>query len=222
MDSPERRTAGSRILVSNIRARKIGSNALSDKYTLPVKVETQFQDLALFVAHTGFTNIRNMTKTTDLDIIPIFPTVGEVSHFRPNRYGVEQGITCGISFTSLNVAWRLVSQKLIGTGNRLWYISEEHRFILYIQNEISVGTLGVFSDEEEDPSIESPFRVMFRPETICISIDTYITLYWSKGTGRYLFNAISIMFPQYMKRHELSINSITNRIHKLTLEIYTS
>lgn len=192
---------------ANIRTRPIGANVLSDKYKLPTEIETTFGDLALFLVHTGFTNIRNVPK--DPDIIPIFLSVGEVVRNRE--------IACGLAFSSLQVAWRLVSQDLIAPGNCLWYITEEHRFILYLQNGLSTGTLRVFSDE---PSIESPFHVTFLPEPVRISIDDIVrTSIHRSGTPGKLFLAISLMMPQYLKRHKISRRHLANRISKLKREV---
>ena len=63
-----------------IRSRKIGTNQASDRYGVLFTVSTVFRDLALFVIHTGFANIRR------------YPA--------PNQY----------AFTSLEIAWRLVNQ----------------------------------------------------------------------------------------------------------------
>ena len=63
-----------------IRSRKIGTNRASDRYGVLFTVSTVFRDLALFVIHTGFANIRR------------YPA--------PNQY----------AFTSLEIAWRLVNQ----------------------------------------------------------------------------------------------------------------
>jgi hypothetical protein len=41
-----------------IRTRPLGTNRASDRYTRPRVVDSLFRDLALFIAHTGFTNIR--------------------------------------------------------------------------------------------------------------------------------------------------------------------
>jgi hypothetical protein len=210
---------------TNIRTRKIGSNASSDKYYIPTVVETQFQDLALFIAHTGFVHIRTTRKKCDLDVIPIFHSVRDISYFRSNRYLIETEIACGLAFQSLDVAWRIVSQQTMAPGNELWYIIEENRFILYIQNGVSKGTLCVLSDEDEDPSLQSPFHVTFRPDPITISIDAFVSSYiirtGHEGTSLYLCNALSIMLPHYMKRHGLSRSSIVNRLAKLRLEIST-
>ena len=208
---------------TNIRTRKIGSNASSDKYIIPAPVEASFRDLALFLAHTGFTNILHQRKTVDVDIIPIFRSVQEVFHFRPNRSGTEPNITCGLSIMSLLAAWRIVSQDLLATGNQLWYISDERRFILYIYDGISVGTLGVLADEDDDRSTESPFDVAFCPEPTSISVDgvvtTHLTRYGSKDAARKLFRALSIMIPYHIKRHHISRHSIVNRVLKLNKQI---
>jgi hypothetical protein len=199
--------------MTKIRTRPIGSNASSDKYRLPTEVEPAFGDFALFLAHTGFTNIRRTPK--EPGILPIFRSVSEL----PQRFREEREITCGLAVASLHVAWRLVSQDLIATGNRLWYITEQHRFILYLQHGLSPGTLCVLWDEEDDPSIQSPFHVMFRPAPMYISIDdTLRSSTIGRGAARPLFNALSLMIPQYLKGHRISRQHIDNRINKLRAE----
>jgi hypothetical protein len=219
-----------------IRARKIGSNVLSDKYILPVLVEHAFQDLALFIAHTGFANVRQKQRRSDVDILPMFRSVVELEHFIRQTTSTDE-ITCGFTFQSLDMAWQIFQQNTMAQGNTLWYIADEFRFILYIQNEISKSTCDVLTDSDLDPAL-GPMHSTFRPDVIEISIDSFIStqiiqhIRKSAITTQHLsgdvvyamtktmvssaciYNAISIMYPRYMKRHGLSINSIANRLSK--------
>jgi hypothetical protein len=61
---------------------KIGTNAASDRYAVQHMVKSTFRDLALFIIHTGFADIRRSS-------LP-----------RPGEY----------VFRSLEIAWRLVEQ----------------------------------------------------------------------------------------------------------------
>jgi hypothetical protein len=129
-----------------IRARKLGSNALSDKYMLPTPVEERFQDLALFCAHTGFSNVRTTRKTMDIDILPIFRSLWEVSRFLSQNRETTNAVTCGLAVQSLDLAWRLFPQE----QQTLWFIQSEARFILYIRKGLSNSSLDILTDEDED------------------------------------------------------------------------
>lgn len=209
--------------MTTLRSRKIGSNATSDKYRIPVSIECRFCDLALFIAHTGFVNIRHAQRKSDQDVIPIFDSLHEVCKFRPNRYGIETDSTCGYTFTSLEVAWRIVAQQTMDNGNDLWYIIEDRRFILYIKTKLSVGTVQILADEEEDPSFASPFYTTFRSERSIISIDSFLLKHIRRSvrnvTSRNLFNSLMLMFPRHLLYHRLTQAHITNRVAKLTLDI---
>ena len=87
-------------------------------------------DLALFIAHTGFINIRNARPKSDVGIIP------------------------GLS---LDTVWRLVDQNLLGE-NAIWYIVEEFRFILYIRDSISKSVFDILSDDESLGPFQTTFR----------------------------------------------------------------
>jgi hypothetical protein len=89
-----------------IRTRPIGSNACSDRYTKPRAVEGLFRDLALFIGHTGFTNIRR----------------------RPLP---AKTLPC----PSLAAAWRLVVHGALRPPNALWYVVDSHAFVVAVVRE---------------------------------------------------------------------------------------
>jgi hypothetical protein len=224
-----------------LRTRNIGSNILSDKYTIPIMIEDRFQDLALFIGHTGFANVRQKNNTVDADIIPIFRCMGDVYHFLRHRPPSNE-ITCGLAFQSLDMAWQIVQQNMIAEGNTLWYILDDLCFILYIQSDISKSTLNVLTDDDIDPVLNS-MRTTFRPDKIEMSIDSFVvtqiihhiqksttttlnipmkqlssddvyTMTKTMLSSVYIHTALCIMYPRYMKIHRLSRHSIANRLAK--------
>ena len=202
-----------------IRSRRVGSNIASDKYTIPVRIEDKFKDLAWFVCHTGFTNVRNRNKS-DIGIIPIFRYIEELGLFlQQTPSGDEDIITCGFAFTSLDIAWRLFQQNLMLAGNTLFYIMDELRFILYIRrNGITQSTFDVITDPDIDHTL-GPLYSTFPPEDRSdVSIDTFLSRHVQSSTTissiPHIYNAISLMFPRYLRIHRLSIGSIANRVAK--------
>jgi hypothetical protein len=186
---------------STIRTRKIGSNKLSDKYILPIRVEDTFMDLALFMAHTGFANVRNTRKQSD--DIPIYESMEElIQNYRPND--------SGIALYSLDTVWRLHN---IVEDNTLWYIADESRFILYKMDGISKSVYDIISDTDDDHAM-GPFQTTFRPEMITIVIDTFISRNMLTSS-MCIYNALCIVIPMFMKHHGLSRNSIVNRRSKM-------
>ena len=224
---------------AKLRIRKIGSNILSDKYTIPPRIEDTFKDLALFVAHTGFANVRQKQKMSDIDILPIFRSVVELALFLRQVPHVGE-VTCGFAFQSLDMAWQIFQQSMIAEGNTLWYILDELQFILYIQRDISKSTFDVFTDHDVDPVL-GPMHTTFRPDIIGVSIDSFIcnqinqhlqkktsiagitqqlcmddvyAMTKTMPSSVCIHNAISMMYPRYMKIHGLSRNAIANRVAK--------
>ena len=217
-----------------IRTRRVGSNTLSDKYTAPTRVEDTFRDLALFIAHTGFANVRHKQKLSDVGILPIFRSMGELHHFLRHVVSIDE-ITCGFTFHSLDMAWQIFQQDMVSEGNTLWYIMDELRFILYIRCDISKSTFGVLIDQDTDETL-GPMHTTFRSCPIELSIDSFISTQIMQQVqtstiiagipiqqlcreGRipssaHIHNAISIMYPRYLKIHRISRSSIAKRLSK--------
>jgi hypothetical protein len=193
-----------------IRARKLGSNALSDKYMLLTPVEERFQDLALFCAHTGFSNVRTTRKTMDIDILPIFRSLWEVSRFLSQNRETTNSVTCGLAVQSLDLAWRLFPQE----QQTLWFIQSEARFILYIRKGLSNSSLDILTDEDED-LVGSVLQTTFRPHPIALSIDAFLNKQDAAQPCLPIYNTLRIMVPHYLIVHGLSRNSIGNRMNKL-------
>ena len=196
-----------------LRTRRTGSNSASDKYISRVRIEDTFQDLALFIAHTGFSNVRKRKMS---DIIPIFVVsmeddIGSFLRQAPSR-GDE--IICGFAFNSLDVAWQIFQQNLV-EDNSLCYILDELRFILYIRGGITQSTFDVITDQDIDRTL-GPMYSTFRPDRLDISIDLFISRHVQNSTmsSTCVYNALYIMFPRYIHIHELSSGAIANRIAK--------
>jgi hypothetical protein len=170
-------------------------------------VEETFMDLALFIAHTGFANVLNSRKKSDVDSIPVFEYMEDLHHFA--------GTPCGL-ILSLDIAWNLIDQKLVGEDT-LFYIVEEYRFILYIRDGISKNVFDIISDEDDDQSLGS-LQTTFRPDPVSISLDIFIAQNMPVSSMR-IYNALCIMFPMFMKQHGLSRNTIVNRRTKMRREI---
>jgi hypothetical protein len=223
----------------------VGSNILSDKYTRPAHTEETFSDFALFVAHTGFSNIRKANKS-DADIIPIFRSVGTLVQFLRRRSAGDDdaGITCGFTFNSLDVAWQIYQTEMLlveGT-DKLWYILDEMRFVLFIRNTVTKNMLDVITDQDIDHTLDS-MNTTFRPVSLALSIDSFICrhilhhvqehhrstsagiidqqhcdVYMMTKTmmsSTYIYTSLYMIFPRYMRVHELSRTNIANRILKL-------
>ena len=69
-------------MLTKIRIRKLGTNAVSDQYIVPYMIHSKYRDLAMFIAHTGFANIERSSKDLQAEFL----------------------------FTSLEIAWRLVDR----------------------------------------------------------------------------------------------------------------
>jgi len=200
-----------------IRIRRLGSNRLSDKYNIPIEIDSLFRDLAVFIASTGFCNIRIRQNRTDHHILPIFTSVREVLRFCSKRKRQETESTCGYTFQSLELAWRLSTQNLLRIGNLLWYHVEEQCFILYIQNGLSTGTEGLLVENEDDPSLESPFHLLSGSQPRKLSLDDFLREQIRRGktSAHGLYLACSIVFPRHLRRYTLSRSHIANRFLKL-------
>lgn len=171
-----------------LRVRRIGSNASSDKYLFSTPVEAQYKDLALFIAHTGFANVRATSKSSEIGILPLLYSLEDISRFGWHRRGMgpSDAIVCGIIFTSLDMAWRMMDQGTLQDGNELWYTMDESRFILYVRNGISRTTSLILSDEDEDTlSSGRSSETMFRPAPMSLSIDAFILTQIVKSIHRH-------------------------------------
>lgn len=162
--------------LSTLRVRKIGSNENSDKYLYATQVEAPWKDLALFIAHTGFANVRVSSKSSELDILPLLHSLEDIHRFWWHRRGMGPSteITCGIIFTSLDMAWHIIDQGTLQNGNELWYTMDEFRFILYVRNGISRTTYRILSDDDDTMSSGNASETSFRPIPMSLSIDAFI------------------------------------------------
>jgi hypothetical protein len=199
------------VRLQTLRVRKIGSNVLSEKYTYPVPVEDYHRDLALFIAHTGFANIRNTRNRVDADFIPVFQSPSALCRCLAQMPTDEH--TCGFIVSSLEMAWRLVDQRSLLKGNELWYILEEAHFILYMHKSgLSSSTYSILSD----PDTVGCHTLTFQPEPISIAWDTFLTKQLDKDiTSLHIFNSLCIMIPSYITHHGLTRHSVVNRLAKL-------
>jgi hypothetical protein len=181
-----------------IRTRPVGSNILSDRYTLPQVVDTAFRDLALFIAHTGFTNIR---------------TTSFRSHFTQ--------VVC----PSLELAWRLVDQGVLNPLNELWYLVHLRSFVLVVQEPVSAGTRQLFQKNSDDDL--GPYDVLFRPPPIAISVDAFIERaivhYVQKTLG--VFRPFSWLVATYGRQRVLTCVRTFHRtaeLHQALLLLFPS
>ena len=162
-----------------IRTRPLGTNRSSDKYIVPRMVESVFRDLALFIAHTGFTNIRRVPiGSTDPSVFPTFKSYQtlELFNYRYCQSSQTQDCVtyqhCLLTCPSLEVAWRLVDQGLLNRSNELWYIVATSSFVLVVREPLSVGTRQLF-EETTDEDLGA-YDVLFSPPTIATSVDAFI------------------------------------------------
>jgi hypothetical protein len=197
--------------LQTLRVRRIGSNVLSEKYTHPVPVEDCNKELALFIAHTGFANIRNKRNRVDVDCIPVFRSPDDLCRCVAKMPTDED--TCGFIVSSLEMAWRLVDQRSLLKGNELWYILEEAHFILYMHKSgLSSTTCSILSDTDT----VGCRTLTFQPEPISIVWDTFLTKQLEKNiTSLHIFNSLCIMIPSYITHHGLTRHSVVNRLAKL-------
>ena len=197
--------------LQTLRVRRIGSNVLSEKYTCPVPVEDCHKDFALFIAHTGFANIRNTRNPIDVDCIPVFHSSTDLCRCVAQMPTDED--TCGFIVSSLEMAWRIVDQRSLLKGNELWYILDEACFILYMyKSGMSPSTCSILSDSDT----VGCHTLTFQPEPISIVWDTFLTKQLEKNiTSLHIFNSLCIMIPSYITHHGLTRHSVVNRLAKL-------
>ena len=108
-------------MIAPIRTRAIGSNVCSDHYTRPRAVEDIYRDLALFIGHTGFTNIRRRSP---------------LCHTLP----------C----PSLAIAWRLVIHGAVRPPNALWYVVDSGAFVVLVRERLSACAAQLLVGQEEE------------------------------------------------------------------------
>jgi hypothetical protein len=192
-----------------IRARRMGSNKSSDRYLVPVLVDNVFRDLALFIAYTGFTNIRRLPNgVTDRSIYPYFCSLDEVN--LPSLYL--------LACPSLERAWRLVDQGVLAPTNELWYITHSMEFVIVVREVLTVGTLQILCCSDVDDM--GTFDVLFRPDPIWMSVDAFIERWFKQhGTTEHattrIHNAMLLLFPSLA----LSRDTVYNRMYKKKKEI---
>jgi hypothetical protein len=124
--------------MSGLRRRKRGVNCVSDRYTVLFPVDARYRDLGLFIAHTGFADIQ--TRAT----------------ICPNEH----------TFTSLEVAWRLVNQ-----GYQPVFVTDRMCFKIVPRADCT----DMLRTLQLNNVLYSQFDTSFRPRSSNISVDSVIT-----------------------------------------------